>query len=183
MIEAVLEVIDPRLVPGLRAELEGRRAEAPPRRLVLAGHRAAGKSRLLPLIAAALGRRAIDLDRELERSSGRALARWVVEDEPGFRRAERQTFAALDPHAVIAVGGGFLSHHPDLLRDRTVVLVPISFETYRARLLADRSRPRLRPELSLEEELATVFGEREVAHARVPTVPLAALLASLGHGR
>ena len=44
--------------------------------------------------------------------------------------------------------------------------------SYRERLLADTSRPRLRPGVSLEEEIATVFHEREALHARVPTVPL-----------
>jgi shikimate kinase len=52
------------------------------------------------------------------------------------------------------------------------LVVPVCFETYRERLLADTSRPRLRPGMTLEEEIATVFHEREALHARVPTVPL-----------
>jgi shikimate kinase len=45
------------------------------------------------------------------------------------------------------------------------VLVPISEETYRERLRADCARPRLRPHLSLDEELSQVFSERERQHA------------------
>ncbi len=37
------------------------------------------------------------------------------------------------------------------------LLVPVTFETYRERLLADTTRPRLRPGMSLEEELASVY--------------------------
>lgn len=180
MLEAAFQVIDPRLAPALRAELarrQGRRAA--PEGIVLAGHRAAGKSSLLPLIATALGRVAVDLDAKLAATYGRPLASWVVEDEPGFRRAERELFCAQDPRAVIAVGGGFLAHHAKVLEGRTVVLVPISFETYRERLLGDTTRPRLRPAMAVEEELRVVFAEREELHRRVPTLPLVELLASL----
>jgi shikimate kinase len=72
----------------------------------------------------------------------------------------------------VATGGGFLSLHADLLRDHTAVLVPITFETYRARLLGDATRPRLRPQLSLEEELAQVYAEREERHAAADTISL-----------
>ncbi len=179
-----LQHIDPRLRAALEAELARRAAEAidgVPRgvTLVLAGHRAAGKSSLLPFFANALGRTAIDLDAQLERTSGRSLREWVRSDEASFRAAERASFAELPPGAVVAVGGGFLSHHGALLRGHLTVLVPVTFETYCERLLTDASRPRLRPELTVEEELRVVFTEREAAHRRVPTVGLVeALLAA-----
>ncbi|KFE70359.1 shikimate kinase [Hyalangium minutum] len=140
--------------------------------MVLAGHRSAGKTRLLPVVSQLLGRPGLDLDVELERSSGRPLKTWVAEDPKSFRAAERQTLVELPPGSLVAVGGGFLSHHPDALAGMFTVLIPVSFETYRERLLADTSRPRLRPGVTLEEEIATVFHEREALHARVPTVSL-----------
>lgn len=140
--------------------------------MVLAGHRSAGKTRLLPVVSQLLGRPGLDLDVELERSSGRPLKTWVAEDPKSFRAAERQTLVALPPGSLVAVGGGFLSHHPDALAGMFTVLIPVSFETYRERLLADTSRPRLRPGVTLEEEIATVFHEREALHVRVPTVSL-----------
>lgn len=179
MLETAFQLIDPGLAPKLRRALSGAARRPPPDRLVLAGHRAAGKSSLLPIIATALGRQPVDLDAHLAKTARRSLATWIVEDEASFRSAEREAFAQLDPHAVIAVGGGFLALHAELLQDRTVVLVPISFETYRERLLADSTRPRLRPALSLEEELQVVFEEREALHRRVPTMPLVELLASV----
>lgn len=175
LVEEILGAVDPRLSPGLRESLSRPGPSALPdsgQTVVLAGHRTAGKTRLLPLVGRLLGRTGLDLDVELERRSGRSLKTWVAEDPRTFRAAERQTLLDLPSGSLVAVGGGFLSHHPDALSGRFTVIVPVSFETYRERLLADTSRPRLRPGMSLEEEISTVFHEREALHARVPTVPL-----------
>ena len=143
---------------------------------MLVGHRSAGKTRLLPQIAALVKRPAIDLDHAIAERGGRDLASWVREDLTGFRRAERETFAALPPGQVVAAGGGFLALHEDLLRRHVAVLIPISFDAYRARLSADTTRPRLRPELTLEEELRAVYFEREALHLRADTVALGEFL-------
>jgi shikimate kinase len=179
LIQQILDALDPRLAPALRAELAApgpALAPAPGQTLALAGHRAAGKTRLLPLVSALTGRAGLDLDAELERRHTRSLREWVTQDSAGFRTAERALFQQLPPGSLVALGGGFLSHHAQALQGTFTVLVPVSFETYRERLLADRTRPRLRPELGLEEELSSLFAEREGLHARVPTVPLVALL-------
>jgi shikimate kinase len=132
--------------------------------VALVGHRAAGKSTVLPEVARRLSRIGIDLDLEIERRYARSIRRWVAEDEVGFRRAEREAFLSLPPNLVVAVGGGFLFHHADVLRDVVAVLVPVTFETFRERLLADSTRPRLKPRLSLEEELLALWEEREAHH-------------------
>jgi shikimate kinase len=186
-VERVLAAVDPRLARQVGGEFD-RAGRHPPRllrsdaRWVLAGHRAAGKSTLLPLIAQLCGRRAVDLDVELERQRGAPIRDWYGADPAGFRAAERAVFSRLPSDVLVAVGGGFLSHHPDLLQDAEVILVPLSFDTYRERLLADHTRPRLHPELSLEEELRRTWEERERAHAAVPTLTLSAALAALGSG-
>ncbi|HEX8704319.1 MAG TPA: shikimate kinase [Myxococcaceae bacterium] len=175
LLYKILDAIDPRLSPGLREALTRPGATvlpAPRQTVVLAGHRTAGKTRLLPLVGQLLGRAGLDLDAELERTSGRSLRTWVAEDPVSFRAAERRTLLEVAPGSLVAVGGGFLSHHPEALAGLFTLVVPVSFETYRERLLADTSRPRLRPGMSLEEEISTVFHEREALHARVPTVPL-----------
>ncbi|MFL5343434.1 MAG: shikimate kinase [Hyalangium sp.] len=174
-LEQLLESLDPRLSPRLREALAlpGPEARpAPGQTVVIAGHRSAGKTRVLPYVARLLGRTGLDLDKELEASSGRSLRTWVAEDPKAFRAAERQALLGIPPGSLVAVGGGFLSHHPDALAGMFTLIVPVSFETYRERLLADTSRPRLRPGVTLEEEISTVFHEREALHARVPTVPL-----------
>jgi shikimate kinase len=162
------EGLDPRLTPELLAEFErrrGARLEGVPRAstIVLAGHRAAGKSTLLPRVASWFGRLAVDLDAEIERRSGRRILEWLPSDQASFRAFERQTFSSLPPGLVVAVGGGFLEKHPELLGRCFVVLVPVSFETYRERLLPDESRPRLRPLLTKEQELSELWAEREAS--------------------
>lgn len=175
LVEQILASVDPRLAPGLR-EAVARPGPSPlPRSgqtVVLAGHRSAGKSRLLPIVARMLARPGLDLDAHLERLHGRPLRRWVAEAPQEFRSAERRALQELPAGGLVAVGGGFLSHHPDALTGHFTLVVPICFDTYRARLLTDRTRPRLRADVSLEEELSAVFHEREVLHARVPTVAL-----------
>ncbi|HYO57360.1 shikimate kinase [Archangium sp.] len=179
LIQKILEAVDSRLAPALREEIarpgpQPRPAEG--QTVAIAGHRSAGKTRLLPLVSALLGRPGLDLDAELERRSGRSLRDWVVEDTDGFRAAERNLFLELPRGSVVALGGGFLANHPDTLQPCYTLLVPISFETYRERLLSDTSRPRLRPGMSLEEELHSIYHQRQVLHARVPHVNLADFL-------
>jgi shikimate kinase len=185
VVREILEAIDHRMKPGMEVTLvrPGQTAVPQPgQTVVLAGHRAAGKTRLLPLVGKLLGRSGVDLDAELERQSGRSLREWVAQNPSEFRAAERRAFLELQPGSLVAVGGGFLSHHPDALAGCFTLLVPIAFATYRERLMADTTRPRLRPELSLEEELSTLFHERETLHARVPTVPLVDFLRAFARG-
>lgn len=184
----LLDEVDPRLQPVLRAEWARRRSELAEGvpcdvTVVLAGHRAAGKTRILPLVAKALGRSAVDLDAELERRSGGPLRAWVESDERGFRIAERDTFRTLPSGLVVAVGGGFLSHHTEALRGCLVVEIPITFETYAERLRADTTRPRLRPELSLEDELREIYMEREYRHAAARPSSLIDFMLMLVRGR
>lgn len=181
--EEVLSRVDPRMRESVERELTAATARpiliSPAQHVVLVGHRAAGKTTLLPSVAELLGRTGVDTDQELERRHQRRISEWLRTDQAAFRAAERALFHALPAGQVVSAGGGFLSLHADLLAPHLAVLVPVSFETYRERLLADTARPRLRPELMLEEEIATVFRAREALHARVPTVSLARLLASV----
>jgi len=191
--EAVAEIlarVDPRLREQVQEELrawkEGvpRAARPAGPRVVLVGHRGAGKSTLLPRVAALLGRRPLDLDAEIERALGRPIREVFAEDERRFRAAERECFQRAPAGTAIAAGGGFLALHPDLLSggDTTAVLVPVSFETYRERLLKDETRPRLRPHLSAEEEVRAVYEEREAIHRALAerVMSLAELLAGAG---
>lgn len=172
-LNAWVERVDGRLRASLLAEAtQYAPATAPllPKasRVVLVGHRAAGKSTVLPMVAKLLGRRAFDLDAELESGQGRSVSEWVTQDEAGFRRGEREVFTRLPVDAVVAVGGGFWSHHADLFSDAVVVQVPVSFETYCERLRADPRRPRLLPQQSFEDELKLIFEKREAIHKQHP---------------
>lgn len=163
----LFDELDHRLSANLRASYERRLGEpidGLPRgtTVVLAGHRAAGKSRLLPHVAALLNRPAIDLDDVLARQ--RPLPDWVAHDVLSFRAAERAAFRQVPRGCVVSVGGGFLASHAPALAGCVVVLVPITYDTYVERLRQDATRPRLRPELSIQAELREVFAEREELH-------------------
>jgi len=85
-------------------------AHALDRHVALVGFMGAGKSTLGAEIAERLGRRLVDLDRELERAAGRALAEIFEErGEVEFRVLEAEaTIGALEHErpAVLALGGG-----------------------------------------------------------------------------
>jgi shikimate kinase len=166
----LLDAVDHRLRHALHAEWDrrlGEPIEGIPRgvTVVLAGHRAAGKSTVLPQVASQLQRQGIDLDVELERRYQRPLKPWVEVDVASFREAEAAVFASLPAGGVVAVGGGFLAHHASRLRGAVVVEVPVSFETYAERLQHDETRGRLYPSLSRDQELRRVFHERSALHA------------------
>ncbi len=180
--------IDPRLSKSLHAEWERRRTRAfepLPRAVTIAlvGHRSAGKTSVLPEIAKLLGREGLDLDAEVARRSGRPLRDWVTRDVAGFRAAERACFESLPRGTLVACGGGFLSSHPDALSGCIAVMIPVTLETYAERLRGDTTRPRLHPELAMEDELREVFFEREEKHRRVRTTPLVDFLLAAAAGR
>ena len=81
-------------------------------RLYLAGLSGAGKTAVAERIAGWLGWEWWDVDREVERVSGRSVSMiWSDEGEPAFREAERATverLTALPGPGVIALGGGTL---------------------------------------------------------------------------
>ena len=181
LVEKILEAVDPRLAPSLREELARpgpRSRPTPEQTVVIAGHRAAGKTRLLPLVSGLLGRSGVDLDHELERRHARPLREWVTKDSESFRQAERALFLELPRGSLVAVGGGFVAYHAETLHPCYSLLVPISFETYRERLLADTTRPRLRPGMSLEEEIRTIYEQRSLLHAGARMVSLVEFLRS-----
>lgn len=179
LLAKICRQVDPRLGLTPNRVLAAERLSPPTAgHIVLVGHRAAGKTRLLPLLAEWVNLPAIDLDAAIAKMTGRPVLELVQEDVRRFREEERRAFGAIDGRRVVAAGGGFLSNHADLLEGHTGVVIPISFETYRKRLMADTSRPRLRPEVPLEEEIREIFDTREALHARVPTMPLMTFLRS-----
>ncbi len=179
---AVAELVEPRARAQFLSDVARFAAQPKPAltgHVVLVGHRGAGKTRLLAPLAPWLKRRAVDLDEEIARHSGHDSAVDVREVPARFRLLERQAFATVEGTALIAAGGGFLFHHADLLARHTAVLVPLCLETFRERMRADKTRPRLKPELSLDDEIEFIFAEREPIHRAAPTIPLAQLVAAL----
>lgn len=165
------------------------------RPIFLIGFMAAGKSTVGPLVAAALGWRFIDLDREIARAQGRGdaassatvgtadVAALVARDEAAFRRDERDALraliaaAALDPAVVIATGGGAPCHHDNMARMRgsgLVICLDVSSKIAHHRAALDSTARPLMGDLTEAQRLwkARASAYRE-AHAVVPTEDLA----------
>ena len=85
-------------------------AEGAPRRIVLVGFMAAGKTRLGRLLAERIGWRHVDLDAEVEHRAGCSIAEiFRAEGEAGFRAREAaatDTVAGAD-RLVVSTGGGW----------------------------------------------------------------------------
>jgi shikimate kinase len=183
---AVLEWVDPVLAPALLSSWDALKPLSfeplhVRGHVVLVGHRAAGKTTLLGPVATLVRREALDLDAQITRHAGVPVATVFKKGEAAFRALEREVFTLVDGARVIAAGGGFLSHHADLLTGHLAVLVPVSLQTYRRRLAAKAgARPRLHPSMTLADEITTVFTQREAVHAGAPTMPLLEFLARAG---
>jgi len=117
-----------------------RRARRGTGHIWLTGLPAAGKSTLGPLVAARMGMRAVDLDREIERETGTTVRDlFTREGEDGFRRHEAGALARLAewPRAVIALGAGSLNaaaSRDRVQRSGTLVLLQAPVEELNQRL-------------------------------------------------
>ena len=78
--------------------------------LFLVGPPGIGKSTVAPLLAEALGGRAVDLDDEIERRAGKPCSSVIREDGmPRFRALEAESLSGLRPTPallVVSTGGG-----------------------------------------------------------------------------
>lgn len=127
--------------------------------VVLVGLPGAGKTTVGPLVAACLGRPFLDLDREIERRSGRTVAElWAAEGEEAFRALEAGLTRELAtaPAAVLAPGGGWAAQPGlvALLRPPAVLVhLVVRPETALERL---RAEPGTRPLLAGPDPLAAL---------------------------
>lgn len=84
------------------------------RPVALLGLRGAGKSTVGKRVAKALGWPFVELDREIEREAGMALAEvFSIHGEAHYRTLELRALMALlarDPRVVVATGGGIVTH-------------------------------------------------------------------------
>lgn len=142
------------------------------RTVVLTGLSGAGKSTAGPLVALALGCDFVDLDREIERRAGMAVADiFAVHGEAHFRRLEAEALSdamSRTRPAVVALGGGALvdpeSRRLALARG-TVVWLRVSPEAAAARCATEGGRPLLAG-ADGADTLRRLLAAREAAYAQ-----------------
>jgi shikimate kinase len=131
----------------------------PANNLFLIGPMGAGKSTVGRKLAAFFGLQFIDLDREIERSTGASVNLiFEIEGEQAFRVREARLLDALSRRSgvLLATGGGaiLLSENRDRLRSRGfVVYLKTDIDVQLDRLKRDRARPLLQcadPRVRLE---------------------------------
>jgi shikimate kinase len=136
--------------------------------IVLCGTAGSGKSTVGALLAKALGRPFVDVDRAVEIAAGATIPElFAREGEPAFRVRERAAVrAALETHepAVIALGGGALEHDDTFadVRQETLVWLLAGDPLARLRELAARRETRYR---EAHVTVNAVPPPRTVAHA------------------
>lgn len=148
-------------------------AAAPdPRPIVLVGMMGSGKTTVGRRLAARLGRRFVDADKELESRCGVPISTiFELEGEDGFRRREASVLDALsrEPGIVLATGGGavMLAENRQRLRERGfVVFLRTGVSELWQRLKRDRVRPLLRTE-NPRQRIADLVALRDPLYAEV----------------
>ena len=151
-----------RLVENAREAVDRGRRRRPPRRLFLVGFMASGKTTVGRRLAERLGLPFVDVDTEIERTSGRTI-RAIFEEsgEAGFREREAAYLRGTEslPAAVVATGGGAFAREDNrrvLARLGRSVFLDVPLATVRARLGDKTDRPLFRS----VEQIEALFAER-----------------------
>jgi shikimate kinase len=131
---------------------------------------ASGKSTIGRRLAERLGLPFVDVDDEIERTSGRTVRAFFEESgEAAFREREAEFLAATEslPAAVVATGGGCFAQEQNrrrIARLGTAVFLDVTLETVRARLKGKTDRPLF----VSEEQLGALFAARAPFYRMAP---------------
>jgi shikimate kinase len=138
--------------------------------IVIVGFMGAGKTTVGRMLAGRLGLPFVDSDLVIEERAGKPVRQIFAEDgEPAFRQLEHEVVADLlnGPDAVVALGGGAVSHPGtrSLLAAVPVVYLRVSYAEAQLRVGGDTDRPMLaRPDVS------SLHADREPVYAAVATI-------------
>jgi len=150
-------------------------------KIVLVGFMGAGKSTVARLLADRLGVERIDLDEEIEREAGCAIAEiFDTKGEAHFRDLESAALTRLlasERPLVLATGGGAVlreANREAMLRSSFVAALTASPERIVERVSGDSSRPLLRGDVG--ERVRRLMDERKTAydfaHIKIDTTDL-----------
>lgn len=135
---------------------------------------AVGKSTIGRLLSRELGYNFVDVDKEIESTSGMSISEiFATKGVQGFRKIESEIIGRLatEENLVISTGGGlFLSeHNRDLLLKNTLVIdLYCAFPCVLERIRRNKNRPIAL--LKSDEELEELFYEREKYYKLSPYV-------------
>ncbi len=153
---------DGRIEENARAALDAARRRRPPRRIFLVGFMASGKTSAGRRVAERLGLPFVDVDTEIERTSGRTI-RAIFEEsgEAAFREREAEFLegTASLPGVVVATGGGAFAQERarrTIGRLGASILLDVPLDTIRGRLSGKTDRPLFQS----PEQLGALFAER-----------------------
>jgi XRE family aerobic/anaerobic benzoate catabolism transcriptional regulator len=142
-------------------------------RIALVGLRGAGKTTIGAALARELNVPFFELDREIERLSGTALAS-VIElyGQQAYRRYELQALQQLleaHPHFIVATGGSIVSEtatYELLLRHCFTVWIRAAPEEHMARVIAQGDRRPMAGSAQAMEDLRRILAERTPLYQR-----------------
>jgi thiamine-phosphate pyrophosphorylase len=159
-----------RLEENARRVLDRARRRHPAGRIYLVGFMGSGKTALGQRVSERLGIPFVDLDSEIERTSGLTIrALFDSLGEPAFRERESAFLEGTEalPTAVVSTGGGsFVSerNRATIARLGTPVFLDVPFEAVRARLAGKTDRPLF----TSVEQAVRLFAERERFYRMAP---------------
>lgn len=163
------------LEENARSLLDRARRRSLPGRIFLVGFMGSGKTAIGRRLADRLGIPLVDVDAEIERTSGLTVrAIFETAGEAAFREREAAFLAGTDalPNAVISTGGGSWVSEPNrrtIARLGTAVYVEVPFEVIRSRLAGKADRPLF----VSDSQAAALYAEREPSYRMAPVrVPL-----------
>jgi len=158
------------LEENARALLDSARRRCPPERVYLVGFSGSGKTAIGGRVADRLGLPFVDLDAEIERTSGRTIrALFESSGEEEFRRRETaflEGTAAL-PGAIVATGGGCFARPENrqiIGGLGTAVFLRVPWETILYRLSGKTDRPLFQG----PEQARSLYAEREPFYKMAP---------------
>jgi shikimate kinase len=151
-----------RIVENAREALDRARRRRPPGRLFFVGFMASGKTSVGRRVAERIGLPFVDVDTEIERTSGRTI-RAIFEEsgEPAFREREAAYLRATEslPAALVATGGGAFVQEGNrraIGKLGRSVFLDVPLPGIRARLAGKTDRPLFQSVAQLE----ALFAER-----------------------